>query len=138
MFTFELQFKESLDRDQISKIWLQERTATVFAPTNEAFERASNAAKSSQHVAPYHIGEFHFDSRNLEVRVSTSTLNYFGLESRFEWQGCNRPLHVLLIIVIRVIVGLVECVAGWIESKRNVSPRRLAKGRRVSSCNREE
>ena len=48
-------FVESLERDQISKIWLQTRTATVFAPTNEAFERATVNARESSSTAPLHI-----------------------------------------------------------------------------------
>jgi len=47
-------FVEHVDKDTITKIWLQERTATVFAPTNEAFDRLPRSALTDS-LGPYHV-----------------------------------------------------------------------------------
>ncbi|KAI1285038.1 Fasciclin-1 [Halotydeus destructor] len=48
-------FREVLDRDAISKIMLASRTATVFAFTNDAYEKASETFRDTKFVAPLHI-----------------------------------------------------------------------------------
>lgn len=49
-------FAKYLEQDSITKLWLDERTAAVFAPTNEAFHRAIAAGVSlDSNVGPYHV-----------------------------------------------------------------------------------
>ena len=48
-------FVEYVDKDQITQIWLQSRTATVFAPTNEAFNRVSANLLDVNSLGAYHI-----------------------------------------------------------------------------------
>lgn len=65
-------FVEALERDQISKFWLQQRTATVFAPTNEAFEKASNNARTSSSVAPLHIAGVIVHKEQFPITISST------------------------------------------------------------------
>jgi uncharacterized surface protein with fasciclin (FAS1) repeats len=49
-------FLSALQKDQISELWLQTRTATVLAPTNAAFEAYLSRGRAiDNNIAPYHI-----------------------------------------------------------------------------------
>lgn len=49
-------FLSALQKDQISEIWLKSRTATVLAPTNQAFESyLARGLQVDNNIAPYHI-----------------------------------------------------------------------------------
>lgn len=49
-------FLSALQKDQISEIWLKTRTATVLAPTDQAFAAYQARGRSlDNNVAPYHI-----------------------------------------------------------------------------------
>lgn len=49
-------FLQALQKDQISEIWLKTRTATVLAPTNQAFEAyLARGRQIDGSIAPYHI-----------------------------------------------------------------------------------
>ena len=49
-------FLAALQKDQISEMWLRTRTATVLAPTNQAFEAyLARGRQVDNNIAPYHI-----------------------------------------------------------------------------------
>ena len=61
LFCFHFQFKELIDKDPVMGVYLQHRSATLFAPTNAAIEKllAKNLRKEVEDkLASYHVGMY--------------------------------------------------------------------------------